>query len=344
MEFKVAGLGLAIAVAVFGMDVAFAQEPAPAAGAARLEYELPVDALQRGLRADSKADLETVLAETVRRLQYRVGDDAIVARAGATGFTVTVDAAVDLPKVRRRIERVGALELRMVAVAPTKDGDFPFDLAAERQRLQAWLAAGGKERVLRDASALAEFHADAERGPVAHGKLRWCVRRLRADPMDSKRWARSLTQSPAVAPACVPLYEEAQWEDGPPAASVGESAPSLIELIAIDHEQRGFDHQAIDPESVRAVTLASGTGIGYEVVEARREAYGVWSARNLNRASAVLWDGEVISTPIFQSVISRNGMIHSQQSQEEAEEFASILRSGPLPAAPRLRNERPTAR
>lgn len=344
MEFRVVRVGLTVALITSGMRVLPAQEPAAGSGSARLEYELPVDALQRGLRADPKADLETVLAETVRRLQHRVGDDAIVARAGATGFTVTVDAAVDLPKVRRRIERVGELELRMVAAAPRTDGEFPFDLAAESQRLRAWLAAGGKERVLRDTRALAGFHADAEHGPLAHGKLRWCVRRLRVDSAEPKRWERSLTQVPAVAPACVPLYDDAQLQEGPPAPTSGEAAPHLIELIAIDLEQPGFDHQIIEPQSVRAVPVASGAAVTYAVVEASREAYGAWSRRNLRRASAILWDGEVISTPIFESAISRAGMIHGSGSLDEAEEFASILRSGPLPAAPSLRNDRPTAR
>ena len=142
----------------------------------------------------------------------------------------------------------------------------------------------------------------------------------------------------------MPLYDDAQWQAGPPTPKPGETAPSLVELIGIDLDQPGFDYLTIDPETVRAGSLRSGTGITYEVVEARREAYGAWSRRNLRRASAILWDGEVISTPIFESVISSAGMIHTQQTPEEAEEFASILRSGPLPAAPRLRNERPTAR
>ena len=314
-------------------------------GAQRLVYELPVDALQRALRERPNDDLERMLASMVATLHIRLGDDVTVRRDGAAGCVVVVPASRtrDIAAIRRLVEREASLELRITATGERREGEFAFDLVAERARLQTWLDAGGKELVLADTDAVRAFNSDSANGPLAGRKLQWRVHRVRPRNGDPIRWDYRLGDS-NLGDACVPLFSDREWNGGRvPQPRPGEPVPtSLVELVALDFAQRGFNGDDIDPNTVGEVRLANGdAGVSYALRADLREAYGDWSKANVNRANVIVWNGEILYAPRFRSLIPGVGIISGTLPPTELADLARCLRAGALIAPPRFVRQEP---
>lgn len=318
----------------------------PASGgppAQRLVYELPLDAMQRSLRAAPEQTINQLLDEALPVVRARVGAGFVVRREGAIGFTVTVPAEqlAAIPELRSAIELQGTLEFRMLARADTDAG---FDLAAERTRLRQWLAGGGKERVLADARSLDAFHADQKLGPIAAGKLRWIVHRIRADPEAPDRWQLPLGSYELTQSACEPLYAEADYDSGRVPARFRERPNAeLIELVAVDLHQRGFDQRDLDPLRIECGKSEWGPCLDYSMQPNAAKDYADWSEQNVGHTSAILWNDELLAAPTFRSRIPGSGRISGAFTEAEVARMAKALRSGALPAAPKfLRQEQVT--
>ena len=335
-------------VRILALAFAFAswlptQQPAsagPPSPSQRLVYELPLDAMQRSLRAAPERTINQLLDEALPVVRARVGAGCEVRREGAIGFTVTVPAEqlAAIPELRSAIELQGTLEFRMLARADTDAG---FDLAAERTRLRQWLAGGGKERVLADARNLDAFHADQKLGPIAAGKLRWIVHRIRVDPDAPDRWqlpvgGRAHTQS-----ACEPLYAEADYDSGQVPARFRERPHAeLIELVAVDLHQRGFEQHDLDPLRIDCSKSDGGPCLDYSMQPNAAKDYADWSEQNVGHTSAILWNDELLAAPTFMSRIPGSGRISGAFTEADVARMAKALRSGALPAAPKfLRQE-----
>jgi len=61
---------------------------------------------------------------------------------------------------------------------------------------------------------------------------------------------------------------------------------------------------------------------------------------NINRRSAIVLDQEILSAPVIQDVIRDSGQIRGARSLQEAQDLAVTLRSGALPAAIEMVQER----
>ena len=304
-----------------------------------LVYEFPMDALQRSLRDDRETSLEQLLARSVEVVAARAGEGITVKRTDGRSFVVTVPAAriAELPQLRRRVEAAGTLEMRIVAAPPRRDAETEFDMPAERRRLQAWLDAGGRDKVLADPRALDTFHADAERGPVAPGKLRWCVHRIRADAERKGRWSFSFHGLPAFETNCIPLFGEQQWNDGvvPPAPD-GAAATPLVELVALDLQEIGSTHEDVDTGAVTVQKDGRSACVFYSIRGARTALYVDWTRKYVGRFCAIVWNGELVSAPRLESALPGHGIIMGDLSVDECEDLANALRAGALPAAPRF--------
>jgi preprotein translocase subunit SecD len=68
--------------------------------------------------------------------------------------------------------------------------------------------------------------------------------------------------------------------------------------------------------------------------------FGAVTEKNIGRQLAIVIDGNVISAPVIQSRISRQGVITGNFSAEEASDLAVVLRSGALPIPTRIEEER----
>lgn len=320
---------------MIGLLAAFAgaQDPAPKL---RLTYELPVDALQRSLRDDPDLDLEQLLARSVANVERRLGRAASVRRGDATTFIVETKPGdrelVD--ELRARIETSGRLEMRMVA-----DGDYAtedgilFDLAAERERLQAWLDDGGRERLLHDRATLATFEPESPH-------LRWAVRRVGPRDDDPKRWTWRFTDIPGLCESTVAVHGDDDWNGGvvpPHFARLGPEVRYLVELVAINLHERSFTNEDFVADKVAWRELPGGRGtVDYRVIPEKTGDYADFSEQYIGKHCAFLWDGELLMAPRFESRIPGVGRI-DVGSKTEARRMAMAMRT-PLIAKPILQS------
>ncbi len=93
-----------------------------------------------------------------------------------------------------------------------------------------------------------------------------------------------------------------------------------------------------DIATAKAQSIQGSAGVGLEyIVSLELNAKGTSkfaqaTTENLGKQIAIVYDGNVISAPVVQSVISDgNAQISGQASMEEAERLASIIRVGALP-------------
>ena len=324
-----------------------AQEPAPVAVPAprptRLCYDLPAYELSQRLRQQPDLDLDALMKGFVARVQQRVGKDATVRHTGGTVFEVeaTGDAA-RVEAVRARVEVVGLLEMRVIADAEFFDphAGVRFDLAAEQKRLQEWLAAGGRARVLADWRRIDEFNASKEEGPLAFGHLRWCAHRVRPQVENRERWQASFARdtqehggvSP-MGPATVAVFGDADWNGGVVAAG---GPKVLLEYVAVNTKERCFTNEHFDPDKVQIVESTDGRpALSYMLRPEYADEYGDWSERYVRKHVAVLLDGEVRSAPWFVTRLPGIGMV-TGLDKAAAESVAASLRSGEIPFAPVL--------
>ena len=68
--------------------------------------------------------------------------------------------------------------------------------------------------------------------------------------------------------------------------------------------------------------------------------FGVLTEKNIGRQLAIVIDGNVVSAPVVQSRISRQGVITGNFTAAEAGDLAVVLRSGALPIPTRIEEER----
>lgn len=299
---------------------------------ARLVYEMPVDVLQRSLRDRPDVDLEQLLAETVANVKERVGDRVDVTRGDATTFVVDVPGKQreNLEKIRATIETTGKFEMRIVAHDDYLDGKT-FDLAEERQRLEKWLADGNRERLRKDPAAIANFEPKSPH-------LRWFVQRIKRHPERPGCWNFRHTDIPTLQDTMVRAYAEEDWNTGIMPAHIRElplEQQFLVELVAINTHETWFGNADLAKGYVKAGrSQAGGAAVNYRIVAARQREYADWSGKYVRHHSALLWQDEVMSLPVFISRIPGVGRIEIG-SDADAQAMARAMQA-PLLAKPKL--------
>ena len=301
-----------------------ARTPAEAtgpAGTVRLVYELPVDELQRTLQQHSGHSMEQLLTDAIDSITTRLGTDAKVARDGAAGFTIEVQAPtpVELAKVRRRVELLGTLELRLLATETYPEVDL--QLHQERQRLEAWLANGGLDQVRKDPSSFATFE------PAHPERIRWVVRQV--DPKN-KASNYLISNRKAGQPATLTTFSPEEWRTPP------DNFGHMLEIVAINRHARSFSGQDLDTKHARVDKGRMMTSASYYLRADLKQDYTDWCKANEGQCCAVLLNGELITAPVLRSRNGARGMIAGNFDQQLADDLAMALRSSALPAAPRL--------
>ncbi len=76
--------------------------------------------------------------------------------------------------------------------------------------------------------------------------------------------------------------------------------------------------------------------VSFRLTSSAGERFRGFTAANIGRRLAILYNGLPLSTPTIQDAIGRDGVIHGNFSMEEVFDLASVLRSGRLPAPVRL--------
>ncbi len=79
--------------------------------------------------------------------------------------------------------------------------------------------------------------------------------------------------------------------------------------------------------------------IGFDMTPKGATRLGDLTANNLKAQLAIVIDGEILSAPIIQSVISERGIITGGFSRQEAKNMVAVLQSGQLPVPIKLATE-----
>jgi SecDF, P1 head subdomain len=319
-----------------------AQQPTPllpAQSGVRLVYDVPIDPLQRALRARPERNVQQALADVVTTVQGRLGDAVKVARAGITGFTVDVPVAqaAHVEQFRRRVEHLGLLEMRAVATDDAR-GPTKFKMDDEKARLQRWLDAGGKALVLADWRTIERFNSTPadQGGPAASGKLAWYPRIVTLRPSDESAWNYAFSKVANDLLPSVALFADTDWNGGvvPPTA---DRKKGLLELVAIDVSEVHFTGDDLDARRIKVQHGRDGApAIGYQLKAEKAGDYGDWSEKYVARHSAIILNGCVMSAPVFRSRIPAQGIIEGDFKPAEAEDLVAVLKTRPLPVVPVL--------
>lgn len=315
------------------------QDPVSASGKYRYVYEFPADELQRAAAGKPGQDTESMMAAAVTCLQRRVGSLAKVARGEGTTVTVvfTASSHEEINKVTALIEAELDLQMRIVADGDYVNGQVRFHLPRERQKLRAWLALpGNKELLYKDPRYIRNFNDDTSGGPEPFGKLAWYPR-LIVPTAGGERWGHSCADMPVLAAATVQAFDDSEYANGVTAAmqQKPEAERFLVELIALNMDERHFTGADLDPASI-SVASNPGFGINYRVVDARAAEYSDWSEKYIGRCCAIVIDGVVRTAPRFESRIPSRGQINGL-SREDATSIARLL-ALPLVVQPELQS------
>lgn len=316
-------------------------------GGTQLRYEVPPDVLEELTRKEGTS-VDEMMKQSIEVITERIDPtgtlDPLITRSGDTGILIELpwfENAQDLEEVLQRISNLGKLEMRMVA-----DKDYTevvFNLAAEKQQLERWLAIPeNKKLIADDYRNIRRFNEDlSPAGPIQKGNLWWFPRLIRPSLKDDKRWDDSYAGSPSLGAVTVPAYDAAtEFANGVvPEAFTKKPVEErfLVEFIAINMKDRAFTGEQLDPGSVGAGSAPDGgVGVNYRFNAASSGDYAEWSGANVGKPSAIILNGVVRSAPSFISRISGNGIITGGFTQAEVDELIKVLRTGSLRVEPLL--------
>ncbi|MCB9887842.1 MAG: protein translocase subunit SecD [Planctomycetes bacterium] len=316
-------------------------------GGTQLRYEVPREVLDQ-LVTKEGATIDQVMEQTLAVITERIDPDGtlapLVTRSGETGILIELpyfQDKQDLTRVEQRIANLGKLEMRVVADEHYAKGDVKFNIDGEKKKLEAWLKQpGNKELLYEDLRNIRRFNDDAVGGPKPFGKLAWYPH-LILPASGGDRWELSFTNIPLLAPATVKAFDDAEYTGGVSAAMKAkpENKRFLIELLALNMDERHFAGEDLDPAGVSAgVGPGGGLAVNYRIVDALASDYGEWSEKYIGKCSAIVLNGVVKSAPRFESRIPGRGQIHGDFTKAEVEELVKVLRTGSLRVEPELQS------
>lgn len=261
---------------------------------------------------------------TAAALQKRLSDLASVRLHD--GQLLVTTATGDQDPVRSLIESDARLELRPVATADYAADGIRFELDAECKRLQAWLEAGGRDRLRSDLGAIRDYRG-------AGAGLRWVTRVIPRQADAPERWDFRLIDLPTMAPATVAAHTDADWNGGlvpPHGLALPLSQRGLIELVAINTHAEFLDQSELDPDSFRKLSDNEPSQLLFAT---RPEAAPQWpefSERHLRKHLAIVWNGELLTVPMFVSRLPTNTATVGCGTSARADTMLRMLGS-PLP-------------
>ncbi|MEM7202690.1 MAG: DUF3299 domain-containing protein [Planctomycetota bacterium] len=212
----------------------------------------------------------------------------------------------------RQVPATDLVEFRALASAKA------HDLAAETERLKAWLGTAG-ERVKAEPTHLQAFNAlTAAAGGRSSRGIVWLPHVIGADPVRPGRWSWALREE---RPGVVPLYSAEDYALAP------KPGGHLVELLAVDAEGQRFSSSDLDVDSIRVEELDGQPALAYSVRDDRREAYRAWTEGLIGESFfLVAVRGEVRSVSKVMSPIHGVGLITGGWSRDELRALASELR------------------
>jgi SecD/SecF fusion protein len=317
-------------------------------GGTQLRYEVPKDILD-ALVTKEGASIDEIMAQSIGVIRDRIDPsgalDVPVTRTGESGILIELPALTseELKRVEDRIANLGKLEMRIVADDDYAAGTVRFNMAAEKQRLEAWLKQpGNKELVLEDLRNIRRFNDDLQAGPMAAGKLAWYPRLITPSTDAGDTWEYSFAGIPELAGSTVKVYDDADFAGGL-IPEAWQQKPlkdrRLVELVALNMHDMAFFGEDLDPAGVSPGTGRNGgLAVNYRLRGDKTGDYGNWSDKHKGKCSAIVLNGVVKSAPRFQGRIAGNGIIEGSFTRTEVEELVKVLRTGSLRVEPELQS------
>lgn len=310
-------------------------------GGTRLIYTINVQkAIEKG-QLQPPVDIDQLMQETIPIIYERIDPsgtlDPTVTRRGETDILIEIAKLPpdQVDAIERAISNLGRLEMRVLARDVNKRG-ADFDLAKEKERLNAWLDQDDHRAMLHeDPLKIRLFNIKSrDEGGRLNPELKWFPRKILPDPRDPKRWEFSHAKGAGETPpdeAVVAAFTEEWYQRGPT-----PERPFLVELFAIDMGEEYFTGEDMNPAAVRATRDDLGSNaVAYAMNEAKATAYADWSEKYIGEKSAIILNGIVRIAPVFRSRITGGrGIIEGRFTDQEVEELIRVLKTGSLRVAP----------
>ncbi|MEZ5964911.1 MAG: protein translocase subunit SecD [Planctomycetota bacterium] len=314
-------------------------------GGTALVYDVDFQAAKAEGLVSKDADDDQLLQETVDIIYRRIDPtgvlEATVTKRGNNGFLVELPgmSTAEALAVKQRIQNLGRLEMRVVAT-PTyevkvngEDVERQLDLAKEKQLLQDWLGKDdNKARVQADPSAINLYNNRARTGDNGSPHLAWYPALIKPKLNDPKRWDGGVGGADTVR-----LYEDADVMQPPK-----DKDAKLVQLVPINVEETYFQGSQLDASDVYAgQDPRSGKPCVYYAFQPKFETpYADWSEKWTGKASAIILNGVVESTPVFEGRIPGRGIITmGSGTLTHANELAKVLKTGSLQVRPELQSD-----
>lgn len=318
-------------------------------GGTQLIYDVDIDRAKQDGLVDATMSDDEIMEQTLAIISERVDPngtrDAVITRRGETGFLIELPdvGETEAEIIKRQIENLGRLEMRLVAIEDYRDNGVNFDLTKEKERIEKWL---GEENAagIKNSITIAEYPDRIDRfnnlatkdGGRLETQLRWYPRKIHSVAGTSDRWDYSYSQDTRQRGFVVAVFTAGQYGSPPPAAVEGEEPPFLVELFPINLDAEHFTGEEMNAAGVRSGT-DSNTGLPcvfYEIAAGRKGDYADWSTDNKDEKSAIILNGLVRSAPTFQGRIYGSGIITGSFTVREAEDLAKVIKTGSLRVKP----------
>jgi SecD/SecF fusion protein len=320
------------------------------AGGTELIYEID----RKKAKLKKGANWDEFMASIVTTIGKRIDPEGVlnaeVLRRGESGIYIGLPKVTEQEarEIEAKITRLGTLRMQICAYDDyeDKDGKNIFDLAKERDRLNAWIAKdGNKEKLIKNPMGIERYHATRTEngGPLlSTAHLRWIPRKIEGRILPNgdrdTLYDYSLKEQGSVlSKFVVTLFDPAERQ------KEAEKGKYLLEYIPVNFDEEGFTGKDLVADQV---VPSSNPQTGAPVVlyqitsdRGRAVAYSELSAKNIGNQSAIILDGFIKSAPVYKSRIPGSGMIEGF-TVPEAESLAEVLKRGSLLVKPDLQSER----
>jgi SecD/SecF fusion protein len=338
-------LFLVVLVCLFGLISAFSHKPAlglDLSGGTQLIYDVDIEAAKASGLVGKDVPNHEIMRETLGIIAERIDPtgtrEMVVTQRGESGILIELPdvGETEAAILKRQIETLGRLEMRLVASADYNEGGVRFDLEGEKRRLEAWLNEGTNRALVSEHPERIDLfnHLTGDKGRIDREHLLWFPHKILPSYRDSTQWDYSYALADRGMFA-VAAFDPAQYQ-APPPTWEGEEKPVLVEFLPINMHAPYFSGEDMNAAGVRAGTDPQDglPCVFYEIAAGKKNAYADWSEANKGQKSAIILNGLVRSAPVFQDRIYGHGIIHGGFTTQEAEDLAKVIKTGSLQVKP----------
>jgi SecD/SecF fusion protein len=311
-------------------------------GGTELIYRVDAKKAELGPETSFDVFMSDILGTIRDRIDPQGTLDAQVIRRGYDGIYIALPgmSAQQAKQIEAKITRLGTLQMQICAYdEDPKTKKKVFDLAAEKQRFDDWIALeGNRDKLLKDPLNVDQFLrlSNENGGPISsRAKLRWVPHLVKkTQNADSTAFDYSYSmgsdgKSGELAANVATLFTTEEYQAG-----YTEAKPELVEFLPINFGETGFTGEDLDANKVQPSVDQNGSPVVlYEIRPERVQDYYDVSDKYTNHQSAIILDGFIKSAPTYITAIPGRGQIQGF-TRPEAQSLSDVLKRGSLKVKP----------